>query len=221
MLSVQSVICKLQPFMEQQGFSRTKACFYRIENHIAQCLEFESPGGMIYATCYIMPLYLPAKNRQFTYGIRLSAVPNTGVTPLNKNCDKLTFDQWCASYLSCFKSFAIPFYSVFSSPNSIDRFLETAHACNNEYFKCSNYHMERLRLFTHLFLGKNSELFNDIKQCRNALAGCSYLTTSTKKSNLAELEEVEHIVTLLGDVNVYCNRVIDSTLVNCSFAIKA
>ena len=49
---LQKITKQIYPYMNEQGYTFSKKCFYKIHNDIAYCLEFDMPGGLVYATFF-------------------------------------------------------------------------------------------------------------------------------------------------------------------------
>lgn len=60
-------------FMKSRSFKKRGNLYFNIQNDISFCINLEQPTGLLYCTFSVMPLYMPAQVRYFTYGNRLNS----------------------------------------------------------------------------------------------------------------------------------------------------
>ena len=110
---ITKLIC---PYMNEQGYTLSQKCFYKIHNDIAYCLEFDMPGGLVYANFFVMPLYIPCQNRYYTYGNRVNSLRRSKLLPLAKNASDDEVNDWCDLLLHYLKKCIFPFFQKLILP---------------------------------------------------------------------------------------------------------
>ena len=90
MTNIQKITNRLRLYMKNHDYQFSKKCFYRIQNDIAYCIQFDMPSSLIYETFFVMPLYIPCEYRYYTYGKRISALPL-----LPRDASDKEIEKWC------------------------------------------------------------------------------------------------------------------------------
>ena len=67
------------------------------------------PSGLVYATFFVMPLYIPAQNRYYTYGNRFHALRRSILLPLSKDASDDELTVWCEQLRKDLGKFVFPF----------------------------------------------------------------------------------------------------------------
>ena len=100
---IRKIVNQISPYMKSYGYKFSQKCFYRIQNDIAYCVQFDVPSGFVYASFFIMPLYMPCKNRYYTYGNRISSLYNSRSLPLPRAANDEEIEKWCTFLCSILK----------------------------------------------------------------------------------------------------------------------
>lgn len=82
---IEKIVNQIRPYMKEKGIAYSKKCYYSVLNDIAFCVQFDAPGGLVYATFFIMPLYIPSQHRYYTYGNRINTLPSSKLPLLSKS----------------------------------------------------------------------------------------------------------------------------------------
>mgnify|MGYP003297112286 CR=1 FL=1 len=105
---IQTIYRKITPFMYSNGFIAVSKCFYRIEADIAFCVELCMPSELLYVNFYLIPLYMPCKNRYYTYGNRLNNLDIKALPIIKKNANNDQIEQWCISFYDVLEMVVFP-----------------------------------------------------------------------------------------------------------------
>lgn len=182
---------RLTPYMKAKDFLLSKGTYCYVRNDIAYCISFDTPSGIMYVTAYIIPLYIPCEGRYYTYGKR---VQPHGVPPLSKDSNATEVDTWCNALCQYFEDHLFPFFERICSPVKVAQYIKRSRLTGIKEFSCPPIHIDRLKLFTYLYLNDLTEVANVIISYRESLRETGFLTDSTKKILLDEIEMVEKVV---------------------------
>lgn len=173
-LGTKGLIEKISPYMSACEFKRLKNCFYFVANNLAFCVEFEKPSGLFYLHYYIIPLYIPHKNRCFTYGNRIavSCTDNTECVEQIKNCLQ-------NSIFSMFETISTPYKLV-------DALLNY----EENLFFCTDIDILRLQFFTYAFINDQKKCIFIEKKYRRILLDSEYLHDTIKQKYLDEINVI-------------------------------
>ena len=187
----QEIIKQVSDLMRQNGFKRRKKVFLKKGNDIIYNVEFDAPSGILYTTFYIMPLYIPAEDRYCCYGNRL----NTYSLPLLKrDSSAVEISNWLTSFTRVMEVTVFPFFEEINSPDTLVSWIENNPSTIREYFFCSPFLLNRLLMYSYLYLCDIIKLRNIIPDCVSTLNQCSYLLDGVKNSYLSEINTVSKLV---------------------------
>ncbi len=188
---INQVIKLVSPYMKSKGFRLSKKNYYYISNDIAYCISLEMPGGLLYVNAYIMPLYLPCKNRYYTYGIRLNNYCKSLFT-LTKNDTDEDICRWCKELCWCIETEILPIYKQIETPNVLVEQVENKSGLVSSILSCPQVFIERLRMFTYLYIGDFLKIDSSIGRYRDLIRSSSFLTSTTRQSLLEESDLLEN-----------------------------
>lgn len=210
---ITKLIC---PYMNEQGYTLSQKCFYKIHNDIAYCLEFDMPGGLVYANFFVMPLYIPCKNRYYTYGNRVNSLRRSKLLPLAKNASDDEVNDWCDLLLHYLKKCIFPFFQKIDTPSKLVKIVETKKHLFGPYFACPSVQIFRLQLFSYLYTEDVEKLFPLAKKYLLIIQESTYLTEAVRNSYL---EEIDFIVQLTQNdiltAKTFCDKTVEDTIRNC------
>ena len=207
---VHTVIKKIAPHMKSRGFVLSGKNFYFISNDIAFCVTLEAPGGILYVTAYIMPLYIPCQNRYYTYGTRLNAACSLPL--LQKKDDAETITRWCDMLCKCIDSKIIPYYRKIENPNKLIEHIEHRGDHSLIVPAVPPVFMERLKMYTYLYLGNYSRL-NTAKICYHGLLSESvFLIDAVRQMYFDEISKIDMLVRESNQgISDFCIEIMNNT----------
>ena len=198
------------------GFSSKGSTYYYIKNDIAFCLSFEKLTGLLYSTFYVMPLYIPCEHMYFTYGNRLNELPNSSVEILHESASDQEINVWFDNLLDILEKIILPFFQSISSPLQLLHFVNHHRSVVNTLFFCPKDQLERLRVFTYLYLNDFSNLKPEIKRAYVSLSCADFYTDELKNKWRSELSRIE---SYLSDSSFCCSKfcaeTIEQTMRSC------
>ena len=198
---------RIMPYMKEKGFRLSGTTYLFTNNDIAYCIGFDTPGGLLYATQYVMPLYIPSGNRYYTYGNRLN--PSKRLPILSKDADDKYIDHWCDMFCKCMEFEVLPFFRKITTPEKLVNYVTDANSPN---FFCPPVFIERLKVFTYLYLQKTEDLIQSVQEYRRLLDEGSFLTNSSMQTYLEEVNMIERLLTDNDvDITAYCLGIIHNT----------
>jgi hypothetical protein len=209
-----NIIKNIQGFMKVNGFNKIKRCFYRIDGDIAFCVELEVPSGLVYVNCYIIPLYVPAEYRYYTYGTRFAIKLPTIEISDNNIC---LFSDPIVCQLS---DSIFPLFKEIATPGV---FLEQVR--KRQLFGPNNCHISdvqvrRLQLFTALYEGKYANISSICTRYESALTRTTGITLGIKNKHFEEIQCVKSFVAMgEGEIKRYIKSTVDETKLKC-FGLK-
>ena len=187
---------RITPFMKSRGFSLSGRNYHYFANHIAFCIAFDMPSGLVYVTAYIMPLYIPCECRCYTYGNRLNAIGDIKLPLLNKDSDEATIDKWCKLLCCKIDQYIIPFFKEIETTDKLLKFSDNFHYSADSYIACNELDILRLRMFTFLYVGDYVNIAYVNTRYREVLDRTSFL--SNKVIQMCN-EEIKMIVSLMQE----------------------
>lgn len=205
----QEILKRMTPYMKQKGFALSKSSYVRISNDVAQCIDFSVPTGIMYVTAYIIPLYVPCEGRYYTYGSRVQ-IPS--LLTLTRDSDAVVIDKICDDLRQHFDRQIFPFFERVNSPEMIAQYIDQSCSTGISEFSCPPVCLERLKVFTYLYLGDVPKATKVISSYRKMLNENTFFTDSVKKKLLDEVASVELILSAsqLELVN-HCSEIIRDT----------
>lgn len=209
---IHKVTKRISPYMKSRGFGLSGKNYYYISNDIAYCLALDAPGGLLYATAYIMPLYVPCESRYYTYGSRLNELWGIRLPLLQKDDHANMIDGWCDALCQCIEEVIIPFYKQIETPNKLAEYVE--HKANrlSGRFVCPNVFIERLMVYTYLYLRNYGRTILALNNYQNLLVNSTFLTDTVRQSYIDEIDTVRSLLegNELG-ISSFCSKISDST----------
>ena len=148
---------QMMPFFRTHGFVKQRNYFYKIENEIAFCVLFERPSDLVYVTCYIIPMYLPAEMHYISFGNRLRDMRRTLLPQLTGNNTEQELIDWCGVVQRILATDIFLFYKNISTPERLLTYLKENGDAKYNFFNCGNRKVLRLQVFTSLYLHKYDE----------------------------------------------------------------
>ncbi len=206
---------KLKMSLLPMGFSNIENCYYYIKNDIAFCLSFDQPSGIVYCTFHIIPLYIPCERRYYTYGNRLNGFPNSSVGILMKSASDRELDVWYENLLYTLKVIIFPFFQNISTPLQLLHFVKSDSVVVNQFFHSPPDQLERVCVFTYLYLNDYDNLKCAIKQAYVSISHANYVD-GVKKERNGELFRIE---SCFSDSNFcgsqFCAEIVSRSLQRC------
>lgn len=209
---IREITKRLSPFMKSKGFVLAGRDYYYIADDIAYCIGFDAPGGNMYVTAYVMPLYIPCESRYYTYGNRLSALPGIVLPILQKNDNTETKDKWCTSLCQSIEAGILPFFRQIRSPKKLLEYVECNSFQSSMYFHCPKFFVERLKLFTYLYLGDITKAKMAMLSYYNQIKVCTFFTDKVCKKYIDEIDRINAVI-MSGEQAVlsFCSDIISTT----------
>lgn len=203
---------KISPFLQSKGFCQSKRTFYYVKSDIAYCIGFEAPNSLMYVTAYVMPLYIPCETRYLTYGNRLNSIDSVSLPLLHKEDGPLMTDEWCDLLCQCIDRTIIPFFDRIDTPVKLVEYLSLSFCSTRWFFACPEVFIERLKMFTYLYLQDASKTISSMDRYRTLLQKCDFMTNSCRQRLLNQVDEVSLIIQKgADDRTAYCMAVINNT----------
>ena len=190
---VNQVIKRIDSYMRSRGFSLFEKNYYYISNDIAYCISFEMPGGLLYVTAYIMPLYLPCECRYYSYGRRLNNHYKRLFT-LKKNDNNETICQWCEELCQCIEKEILPVYKQIETPDILLEHIENTNGLAYRFFTCPPVFIERLKMFTYLYLRDINKIRIALEDYRDLIRSSSFFTSAVCENLLEEANLLEYYI---------------------------
>lgn len=218
MTALKQIANQMRPYMKSCGFNYSRNCFYKINHDIAYCIQFDMPSGFVYATFYVMPLYIPCQNRYYTYGKRINALRNSKLKPLNKDAHESEIAKWCEIISYYLDNFIFPFFEKISNPRKIVTIMEENRNLLDCYFACPDVQLYRLRLFSYLYTYEFAKIPGMIKEYQNVVRNSSFLSASVQNYYLHEAEFVGQLIAESAQrIQDYCQKTVEETVQKCFY----
>jgi hypothetical protein len=213
---LQEIINQIRPYMNEQGYTFSKKCFYKIHNDIAFCLAFDIPGGLVYATFFVMPLYIPCQNRYYTYGNRVSSLRRSKLLPLSKSASDDELNAWCELLLHYVEKFIFPFFQKIDTPEKLVNVIENRKYISGHYFTCPTVELWRLQLFSYLYIADFDNLYFLAEKYPFIIEGSTFLTETVRNFYLEENDAIAQLAQKgLQKARAFCTQTIEDTIRNC------
>ena len=206
MTTIQKITNRLRPYMKNHDYQFSKKCFYRIQNDIAYCIQFDMPSSLIYATFFAMPLYIPCEHRYYTYGKRISALPL-----LPRDASDKEIEKWCEALCGELGNRVFPFFQRAAAPEQLVDAVE-----EKQYILCPAVYISRLELFSYLYIGDFSKLLLVLDEYPRVLRSTTFLTETVRGHYMREAENVRRLM-LRGEqeCHTFCAETIEYTMHKC------
>lgn len=213
---LQRIINQIRPYMHEQGYSFSKKCFYKIHNDIAYCLAFDMPGGLVYATFFVMPLYIPCQNHYYTYGNRVNSLRRSKLLPLSKSASDDELNAWCELLLHYLEKFIFPFFQKIDTPNKLVKIIEKKKYLAGPYFFCPPVQFYRLQLFSYLYTEDFDNLYFLSEKYPLIIESSTFLTETVRNFYLEENDAIAQLAQKeVQTVRAFCTKTIEDTIRNC------
>lgn len=189
------ILKKIAPFMKSKGFLRSgySGRFYYVANDIAYCILFEKPSIFIYVNAYIMPLYIPTEFVYLSYGARLNDLCRLEFPTISENNPDF-IEEWCAMFCKTIEDKIIPIFKQISSPERLIRELEQESPSLIWFLSCPPFFIEKLKMYTYLYLQSPVEAESAIDRYRKELSQCSYFTEKSVQQFYDQSNVVEALI---------------------------
>lgn len=210
---LKQVVNQIRPYMQEHGYQFSRNCFYSIYDNIAYCIGLDMPGGLLYATFYVMPLYIPCENRYYSYGNRLHVLPFSHLAPLHEGTDVLS---WCEDFYKELEKVVFPFFSQIASPSQLTNLIEKKLYSLMPYFSCPEVQIYRLQMFNYLYCCNFVMLDRLIPKYRLSVQNSTFFSHGVRSRYLQEMEKAEELVSSgMSECRKYCMNRITETLQEC------
>ena len=202
--------------MNEQGYTFSKNCFYKIHNDIAFCLAFDMPSGLVYATFFVMPLYIPAEKRYYTYGNRMSSLRRSKLLPLSQNASDDELEVWCAHLRKDLEKIVFPFFQEIATPSKLINVIEKRKHLARSFFLCPPVQLYRLRLFSYLYMEDCDQLYMLAEKYPICIQKSTFLSDTVRNFYLEENSAIMQM--LQNDIQPakdFCTKTVEDTTRNC------
>lgn len=213
---LQKITNQIRPCMKKQGYTFSKKCFYKIHNDIAYCLALDMPSGLVYATFFVMPLYIPAQNHYYTYGNRVSSLRRSKLLPLSKNASDDELAAWCEHLCNDLEKFVFPFFQEIDTPRKLINVMAKKKYVADRFFLCPPVQVFRLQLFSYLYVEDFDNLNSLAEKYSICIQESTYLTETMRNSYFEENDAIMQMVQNdIQTARAYCAKTVEDTIRNC------
>lgn len=210
-----SMINRTSYFMEDKGFRRKGKLFYRINNDIAFCVEFDYPGGLLYVTFYVIPLYVPSNGRYYTFGKRIDAYFLKFMPDVNADSSEEQLLYWTQSFEKAMKEYVLPYFRRICSPAALAEACRD-RKCTQEYMNCPPIQKTRLLLHTYAYLQDRESYKAMEKVFREEIRNCTFLAPLILEKYQAEIDKLNQVICMSqNDFCAYQLNVVTETKKSC------
>ena len=182
-------------FMKSRSFKKRGNLYFNIQNDISFCINLEQPTGLLYCTFSVMPLYMPAQVRYFTYGNRLNSFSLHPIPTLKKDASDIAVSNWSLQLRSALHSSVFPFFDSISDVPSLNVFLQDDLQNIRKYFFCAEIDIYRLKLYTNLALNNTDILLKMLTDSPRVLERSPHIQGEVKRKYTEEFSTIHHIAT--------------------------
>lgn len=216
MTITQIIANHIAPYMKEHHFRYLKKCFYKIQNDIAFCVQFDATEGLVYATYFVMPLYIPCSTRYYTYGHRITDLPASQLRPLSREATDDEIEKWCALLCHYLTDHVFPFFQRISTPKQLVKLVERKLLLRQNLFSCPPVQIFRLLMFSYLQMGEYRTLLKIIRKYKKAIQTCGFFTDEVRDQYFDEINIVIHMMQDGNDASQqYCSATIADTISKC------
>lgn len=204
---------RLSSYMKEKGFRLHNKTYYYIHNDIAYCVTFDQPSVLMYTTVHVIPLYIPTEVKYYTYGNRLNHISDVKLHTLRADSAQTAITDWCKQFFNSMDHFIIPFFRQVDTPQKLLSYVVQAEEGKGTgYICCSRLDLERLRLYTYLYLRDFANAEIAANSYQDVATKCTYLIPSLREKLQNEAGEIKRLI-LKGSkiVDQYCQQTIDNT----------
>jgi len=208
----QEIIKQISSGMKERGYKKKGKYFYYIQNDIAFCIEIDY-GYLLYATFYIVPLYMPASCRYYTYGNRLNSHPKSKLPLIRKESSASEVALWVRKYIESIDNVVIPFFNNVSTPQKI-----AVYSSSIDEFFCPDIDIARMLLYTHLYLQNKREFLKQAEKMDTLIRHCTFLSSEILTAYQAEVKQLREMNDIdKSTVKEFFANVIAQTKEACRF----
>ena len=187
MTTIQKITDSLRPYMKNHGYQFSKKCFYRIQNDIAYCIQFDMPSSLIYATFFVMPLYIP------------------------RDASDKEIEKWCEALCGELENRVFPFFERAATPEQLVDAVE-----EKQYMLCPAVYIFRLKLFSYLYIGDFAKLLPVLDEYPRVLRSTTFLTETVRGHYMREAENVRRLMQRgEQECHTFCANTIENTMHKC------
>ena len=164
------------------------------------------PSSLIYATFFVMPLYIPCEHRYYTYGKRISALPL-----LPRDASDKEIEKWCEALCEELENRVFPFFLRVATPEQLVDAVE-----EKRYLLCPAVYIFRLKLFSYLYIGDFSKLLPVLDEYPRVLRSTTFLTETVRGHYMREAENVRRLMQRgEQECHTFCAEKIEYTVHKC------
>lgn len=215
MTFTKSMMNRVANFMKDRGFHSKSKFFYKISNDIAFCVELDYPGSLLYVTFYILPLYLPADRRYYTFGNRLDSHSLKPLPVIHADVSEKQKVYWVQSFEEAIDEFVLPYFQKISNPAALADVCSTNNGVQS-YMNCPPIQKTRLLLHTYAFLQDLEAFIKAEKTMDNEIRLCSFLSSDILAKYQAEIVMLKRMFTLSQEELItYKKNVTSETIESC------
>lgn len=216
MTVIQKITDHIAPFMKEQGFCYKQKCFYKIQNDIAFCVQLDATVGLIHATYFVMPLYIPCSTCYYSYGKRITDLSVSRLAALPREASDGEIAKWCDQLCSFLETTVFPLFQRISTPKQMVKLVEKKLLLRQSLFSCPPVLVLRLLMFSYLYLGERGILQKTIKKYEKALKYSAFFTNEVRSQFIEEMDLVKHIMQQSDDsIRNYCSDTTADTVSKC------
>lgn len=213
MTTIQKIASQISPYMEKQGYKLSKNCFYKIQDDMALCVQFDCPGGFVYATFFVMPLYIPCQNRYYTYGNRVNSLRHSKTQPLSADSSDDAITKWCKILCRDLETIVFLFFREIATPKQLITAVEKKRYLAGPFFSCPDVQVFRLLMFSYLYTEKFEKLSLTIADYLQIIQNSTFLTKPVRDQYSHEAEAVQVLAQgNIQDCRDFCIHTIANTL---------
>lgn len=200
--------------MKQHGFSKKGNCFFRLENDIAFCVAVDCPTTIAYVTFFIIPLFVPSRNRYYTYGNRLNHVMPNAFPALDLTVPESSVTGWTMQFKAGTENVIFPFFEKIESPEKMVHFIDSNGNVQN-FFHCPEIQLTRLLMFTHAYLRDFGKLDVLTQNMTEQINDCSFLSMQVLAKYSDEVNTIKRILPHEESLDEYFTDIIRNTKLAC------
>lgn len=183
---------------------------------MAFCLEFDIPSEWLYATFFVMPLYIPCQNRYYDYGNRLSSLHRSKLSPLSKSAPDDELNVYCELLCYYLEKFVFPFFQKISTPSKLVKVIEKKKYLAGPFFSCPPVQVSRLQLFSYLYTEDFKKISLLTKKYPHIIQDSTIFTEAVRNCYLKENEAIAQLAQKdVQEVRAFCAQTIEDTILNC------
>ena len=185
----------ISEFMRCYNFTRRGGFFFHISNSMSFCLSISQPTGILYCNFCIIPLYMPATERYFTYGNRINSFIPSPVPLIKKGESDAAILDWSTQLCRALENAVFPFFRSISDAARLNSFLQTDPYKIRRYFFCPEIDIYRLQLYTKLMLGDVDVVMEMLSDSHIILQRATHVQGEQQQKYIEDFSTVRRIAT--------------------------